>query len=858
VELARERAAEEEEGERDAPSRRGAPSPAPGVSLAGPAQVLALQRGAGNAAVAKLMRLVTPTPVVQHTVAEVRAMTLGAFAAWARQQADWRTGPDFQLPANAAVRDQLFQLLEWAEAGADRPVLSACREMNVGALVGAGLPGGGDRTAMQAYANAVADDTFDIDSAGADMAKAVRWGRALDRLSALNPGVLRRVVKQNAQYAHLELLTNTMGDLSADFHTYVTTAPTPLLDSDREVNSYVALRRDGVDPQPLKGVIRNVRNLHRFHGTSLTALQNAWSTGNTSNLPFTLVLYPALDHNAAFHRDAHIDEVITNAHNFTLMIEGATTLAQITGLLPGLVGSYGKPDAGGTRRLQQVMIAGHGLSRSMELAGDAVAGHEGDEDSTTRNRSEDLDLDTNAAGTTAVFDALLNQMDPADPNSRILLNACLTASADFRPSDRISSSRRRASTQIAAIVGARPAFADVLRDRAAARGFRRDEIVSAANASFTSEAELIDPATGRLGLASPATYDPQLANPDRMEYIRDGSEPEGYMRAVLEFYGTRRPDVVAALRTKLASAERDHWGDRVTRAFARVSLYRIHEPHILAQMIEASYPLGELSSNSQCHVSEISRIPPLIVGDVFPRLLADPPNATWARKYNLRLVVLQRWARHSGHDAPLLAELAAHTAEELAPWVDLPYLDGSGVLRRLVSPGFAGAHGEGRLRLALLDAVGDAPSAASIGALRRLRGRRPTWTAADRTRIDAALGGLGTGADGVIDVIAEPVPVGGGGPRGAAAPPPPDANVDTDGDGTNDVFVQHMTRRGANAAIDVELRQRPDPAAPVTGRVPRGTTIFVIGRAEPGFLAVEDGATTRFVREPDLALLPTP
>jgi hypothetical protein len=67
-----------------------------------------------------------------------------------------------------------------------------------------------------------------------------------------------------------------------------------------------------------------------------------------------------------------------------------------------------------------------------------------------------------------------------------------------------------------------------------------------------------------------------------------------------------------------------------------------------------------------------------------------------------------------------------------------------------------------------------------------------------------------------------------------------------------------MTRRGANAAVDVELRQRPDAAAPVTGRVPRGTTIFVIGRAEPGFLAVEDGTTTRFVREPDLALLPTP
>ena len=853
MELAREQGPETER-EPDRTPRRAIAAP---VSLSAPAQVLALQRGIGNAAVAKLMRLVTPTPVAHRTVAEVRALTLGEFASWARRQADWRTGPDFQLPANAAVRDQLWQLLEWAEAGAERPVLTACQDMNVGALIAAGLPGGADRARMQAYANAVADDTFDVDSAGADMAKALRWGGALDRLSGLNPGVLRRIVKQNSQYDHLELLTNRRGDLSGDFHTYLTTAPMPLMDSDSEVDSYVDLRLDGVDPQPLKGVIRNIRNLHRFHGTSLTALERAWSTGNTSNLPFTLVLYPALDHNAAFHRDRHIDEVITDAHNFTLVIEGATTLAGITGLLPGLVSTYGQPDGAGTRHLQQVMIAGHGLSRSMELAGDVVPGHEGDEHSGTRNRSEDLNLDTNPAATMAVFDALLGQMDPADPNSRILLNACLTASADFQPGDRISSSRRRASQQIQQIVTARPNIADVLRDRAAARGFRRDEIVSAANASFTSEAELIDPATGRLGLASPATYDPQLANADRMEYIRDGSEPEGYMRAVLEFYGTRRADVVAALRAKLASPERAHWGDRVTRAFARVSLYRIHEPHILAQMLEATWPLGELSSDSECQVSNIRRIPALIVGDIFPRLLAEPPNATWTSKYNLRLVVLQRWAGHApGHDGPLLAELAAQTGEQLEPWVDLPYLDGTGALRRLVSGGFGGPRGEGRLRLALLDAVGAAPSAASVAALRRLRGRRADWLAADRTRIQAALGGLAT-ADDALDAIAEPAPVGGA-RRGAAAPPPPDANVDTDGDGTNDVFVQHITRRGANAAVDVELRQRPDPAAPVTGRVPRGTTLFVIGRAEPGFLAVEEGATTRFVREPDLALLPTP
>ena len=87
-------------------------------------------------------------------------------------------------------------------------------------------------------------------------------------------------------------------------------------------------------------------------------------------------------------------------------------------------------------------------------------------------------------------------MDPRDPRSRILLNACLTSAADFRPTDGISSSRRRAARQIGAIVTARPNFADALRDRAARRGFDRDSLVSAASASFTGEAHLIDPATG--------------------------------------------------------------------------------------------------------------------------------------------------------------------------------------------------------------------------------------------------------------------------------------------------------------------------------------------------------------------------
>ena len=847
MEHVRDRGPDERDAAGERPRRA---EPAPPANAA--QQLLALQRGAGNAAVAQLMRLVNETPVEPKTVAEVRAMDLGEFASFARRQADWRT-----LPSLAAIKDDLWKLLEWGEAGAKAPASGAAKDLKVGALLDMPLNAANQKI-LQAYTDAADDAGLMIDSAGSDLAKALRWGKALEKLvPKLNKGVLKRTVQQNANWGHLEMLTAFAADYTDQFITYVTSDPKPLLDSDREVFSYFELiDTDKLDPQTVKGVIKNVRNHHRFHGSSLEALKEAWSKGNTKKLPFTLVLYPALDHNGAFHRDSHIDEVIKSDKNFTLVLEGAKAISDITTALPALVSTYGIEDAKGVKRLQQVMIAGHGNSRLMELAGDAIPGKEGDEP-WDRNKSENLDLDTpdGKKNADAVFDALLAEMDPNDPKSRILLNACLTASADFKPTDNISTSRREASKQVAAIVAARPNFADTLRAKAALKGHDPKKFVSAANASFTAEAELIDPATGELRLASPADYDPQLANADRMEYIRDGSEPEGYMRAVLENYGTRRPEVVKALRAKLASPERAQWPDRVTRAFARVSLRRIHEPHVLAAMIEAAPKLGELNDDSMCTVERLADIPKLLVGDLFPHLVAAPQAAAWTATPNIRLVVLQTWALHgTGHDTALLTELGSRPVEQLIDKVDMGRLAASGALARLRSGSLAGAAGEGRLRLLLIETLAGAPSPATLTALRKLRGRRPRFLPADHARVEAALGAAGD-ADSILATIEEPaVGGGGGGGGGGGAPPAKDANVDTDGDGKNDVFVEHMTRRGANAAADVDLLEQPKPGAPLAKRAPKGTELLVIGKAEGGWLAVEDGVKTRFAREADLPL----
>ena len=82
------------------------------------------------------------------------------------------------------------------------------------------------------------------------------------------------------------------------------------------------------------------------------------------------------------------------------MLEGRDTIADLTAAVPGIAATFGEPDASGTPRVGQVMIAGHGESQSVDLA-----------------QNDEMNLDPANAkqkkDTEDLLNALMANMDPA-------------------------------------------------------------------------------------------------------------------------------------------------------------------------------------------------------------------------------------------------------------------------------------------------------------------------------------------------------------------------------------------------------------------------------------------------------------
>src|SRR5262249_61408266 len=82
--------------------------------------------------------------------------------------------------------------------------------------------------------------------------------------------------------------------------------------------------------------------------------------------PLTVVLYPAVDHNGAFHRNAGLERMVTSSDTLTIVIEGLATVADYQSQLAPVAARYG---IGGGK--QPAMIGGHGNGTILQLAGTA-------------------------------------------------------------------------------------------------------------------------------------------------------------------------------------------------------------------------------------------------------------------------------------------------------------------------------------------------------------------------------------------------------------------------------------------------------------------------------------------------------
>lgn len=517
-----------------------------------------LQGAAGNQAVARLMvqrHPVAGTPIHRHTHADLfdpPGTTLEDFEQSIRRQADWFVEPSL----TAADRTDLHALLRRAAEGPH--ILAGAGDLLLADLRGLSPA---DWTALAAFGRAChGADTVRITSAAAyPLAQRIRLGNTLLALE----GVIPKQVLHNT-VAEAQLVDVDAGGLvprisaywiAFDPHLEGTYEPGPGARA-AEFQGVLDLVR-GVGHAPFMPLRGRVRNLHRFSVAMLNKLVANFADVTRSR-PVHLVLHTGHDAPGAFLASARLfEDLVVNSPNLVLFLEGQGSLASITAEVPVLAARHGRRDAGGTPRIGQVMIAGHGEARSVELAGTGAP------DAAGRYPSESLDLDHNLAQTQALLDALLRNMDPA--TARMVFAGCLVGSNPV-PADVPAGG-------VAAHIAAHPSLATFTQQRARALGLPAGFTTQAARASVgLGGATSLRDGAGNLAINHPSDPD---AFGTAAAYLATGHEPDGYFRAAVEVAAMTTPvNAETIMRRRLAAgaSSPDPWWDQCTLALLRVAL----------------------------------------------------------------------------------------------------------------------------------------------------------------------------------------------------------------------------------------------------------------------------------------------
>ena len=787
-----------------------------------PAAAMRLQRTVGNAVVQRILyrarpqvqRDVLPQPIEEHTPAEVEAMTLSVFHTFATKQVDW-----FNKPAiSDRQRWQFRGLLTFANRAG---ILSGCGEMTVKDLLATGvISNGGEINAVVAaplddYGQAVKGDvpSVEIQKNAPDPATALKWGAALKKLlnaPGLGGAKLKHAMHQDR---FVELVNRNFVD---DFVSYMQTC-SPIIEAEKsesgadDIASYIGLRNDGIDPVFYKGTVLNgnVLNFHRFNRQTLDALVTHFQgrdLPNATRKPLTLILHSAHDHNAAFHRDPNMVAVVTNGNINTLMIEGKETLADVASEIKPLAEAYGKD-----KSIDQVMFAGHGNARSIELGS-----------------KEGIDLDSNAAASNALFDEVLKNMsnDPGvSPHRRIVFNACLTNSNSVPMP--LNADRATAQKQIRDHISANSSLATYLKNRAKAQGLNNID-VKGSNGSF-GQVQLIDAGDGLDIISVP---DPSMTS-DKVEYVKTGTEPEGVLRAALECWAgfnmpdaeIARQDTLKAMDARAKVAATDYDSAIINTLFSIIVARYGENGEMIRLFADVAYRMSELKfEGEECHVDKLTAA----------GLGAGGTTATEAKNIfggvigkmagmdKAKLVVYQVWMKHeTAKRADFMTTLAAFDCQTIEDFLDVPFVTADLAALLPISP----TPTREQLLLAFRVIATDDTQAEAKAFLLNAVGT-------GNTRFPAALG-VGAILAGRPDenTILEKLGLAAGGAAAAATTDDRKANLDLDGDGTNETYVEPLPGvRGASNVRNAPTFKEPDISAARVRFLWKGQRLYLVGQ----------------------------
>jgi hypothetical protein len=752
---------------------------------------------------------VRATPSVVLSAAALREQTITEFVKYTRSQADW------SLHDQSSDRVRLQELLQ--ELLRDPAVAYALGPFRVEDVLAIDPS---DRPALQKYADGVhspaARSTAKLAPVDT-LARAVELGRVVPRLEAAvgGGGVLYHITAARS----VEHLIDA-GRVD-EFVAYAASGrPQWNAENGSEIRSFLLMPPGFF---PLVEGLPDMRNPHHFELAALQRLMSDRAGGGAPGRPLSVIIHSGMDHNAAFHHDPQLTAAIVDNPNRVIMIEGEETLGAIEAKLEGLAAAHGAP------HVEQLMLAGHGQSRRIKLAGRPQLGEKRGNPAVVAEMSP-LDLDENAEETARFCETVMSVMGGTE--SRIVLNACLTASnaisidpAGVDPQEQIQTQLRE-----------RGSLANAVRAIAGATGPQ----VVGANASFPTGASYLDD-RGRFDIMWPESAtdegDPALTATDRLEYIRHGREPVGVVRAVVERWAppiAGQAPWLSALEERLGRPSTTWNGDIITAALHYI---RDHasDASAIAALVPSVHEISHVGYYADAHVEGILKVLPEHRDALFSAVTQNP---LWASRPLPPIAIYQVWGRS---DRSKLDALVAHLdAVTLSPTVvqqrlDWGFLAGDEIaymlpLERATSPS------PGQLRIACANAVSERPAPAAIAFLRAatVGGEFPS-----QLRIaelsgseDAVLAAIGLGSNTTTTAR--------------------DANIDADRDGINEQWVERTARFGiAHDRGEVRVHAGPAASTLELGMLRPGQRVFIHGTVN-GWCAIELDGQTGYVEEPSL------
>ncbi len=785
--------------------------------------------------------IATPAPT-RPDAAAVRTMTLQEFNTHATEQADWHANP--ALPKKP-IRDHLRELLFFARTN-NGAALPACDEMRIHDLLVA-LKKHGDEAlrSLRKYADIVRRGEPINLKKTTNVKAAIDWGKNAEMLiPAFGDNILKGAMTEDA---FVTMVDFDLVDGVIDY--YQSVKPTPIFQANngRDFYSYAQIsHNDGKKPKDYKSTIiaDKIRNYHRFTKTALDRLVINYGDKSKAK-PLTLIVHSSLDHNGAFHRDPNLDAVITNNNMLTLMIEGATTLAEVQGDIGPLAQAYGRRG-----KIDQVMLAGHGGAQLIEVAGELRGGGQLNRRGELEEVNEDIDLRgrSKRRAARALFDELLRNMDedpamlektgkslgstklpPTEPHRRILFNACLTASNDIGVA-LDPKNKAEARRQIRGWLANNQNLVSFLIGRAAAMS-RSEVTVRGSVASHGRLNMLAD--DDSLDLIS--ADDPKLTA-SKIEYVKHGTEPMGVMRAVLECWSVAeekdRALLVSRMMARVANKSPE-WNLAVIERCMYVAMRHYWDNGKALRYL--TFIAGELShakSESSCKVAHFANTRQTNFVGAF--VLRDLSRATaWTDVPRIALVVHQvrmlLGKDGAGPGEAFINQLGAHfDCRRARRFVDLAEL------RPLIGTLLGGAgSAKGKLVLALLSYVKDRNATAKAHLEHVLDARpAPNHTSFDPTlRVGALLNGISTEDEVLIRLGRKPDPFA----NAAPAPADPTGNLAPRGEELNTMRLQSVNWEATiSKAGGASLYTKPDAASKVT-RLKRNATVKIIAHNELWF-----------------------